>query len=65
MRIVGMGYSRIKIEDFGIDLSNILDARLAFANTPDTVYIDSCCHLNKEGEAIIVDMIAQRLLPSK
>ena len=65
MRVVGMGYSRINIRDFGIDRINILDARLAFANTPDTVYIDSCCHLNKKGESIVVDMIAQRLLPTK
>jgi len=35
-----------------------------FARTPDTVYVDDCCHLNERGTALLVRAIGERVTTS-
>lgn len=62
MKVVGKGYSMVKAGDFGISPESVLDARFIFANTRQPVYSDNCCHLNQEGEKILADAIALKIL---
>ena len=62
MKVVGEGYSMIQAEDFGLSPESILDARFIFANTRQPVYSDNCCHLNQEGERILADAIAGKII---
>jgi len=62
MKVVGTGYSRLSVDDFGLKQDNILDSRYIFANTMSPVYIDNCCHLNRLGERMLSRSIANKLL---
>ena len=62
MKVVGKAYSMVQLKDFGLAQENILDARFIFKKTRQLVYSDNCCHLNAEGETILANAIARRLL---
>lgn len=47
-----------KISPFVYDLSTI------FANNPNTLYIDDCCHLNKQGYKILTDEMFRIIINS-
>jgi hypothetical protein len=38
------------------------DLTAIFANNPSTLYVDACCHLNKEGSELIASEIAATIL---
>jgi len=61
------GYPRLRkagreLTDAGVDF---LDLTLVFANTPEPIYIDDCCHYNPQGNRMLADAIADRLLESR
>lgn len=60
------GYPRLKsmgreLVTTGVDF---LDLTMLFANTPQPIYIDDCCHYNQQGNRMLADAIADRLLMS-
>lgn len=65
MEVVGEGYSMIHAEDFGLPAESILDARFIFAETRQSVYSDNCCHLNQEGERVLANAIARKIIRSQ
>ena len=61
------GYPRLRkagreLTDAGVDF---LALTLVFANTPEPIYIDDCCHYNPQGNRMLADAIADRLLESR
>ncbi len=40
------------------------DGGVSLANTPQPIYIDDCCHYNQQGNRMLADAIADRLLTS-
>lgn len=40
------------------------DLRRVYATTEETVYVDSCCHLNELGLRLLGEAIADRVLGS-
>jgi len=61
------GYPRLKstgleLTEAGVDF---LDLTMIFARTPEPIYIDDCCHYNEQGNRMLADAIADRLLESQ
>jgi len=58
------GYPRLR--SAGLELTragvDFLDLTMVFSGTPEPIYIDDCCHYNEQGNRMLADAIADRLL---
>ncbi|NJR21061.1 MAG: hypothetical protein HC786_02200 [Richelia sp. CSU_2_1] len=61
---VKLGYPALfeKLPNLKKNNVNVLNGVNIFDKTKDIVYVDSCCHYNKAGEAIFSDYIGQSIL---
>jgi hypothetical protein len=59
-----LGYHRLKEEGKNLlkESVNFTDLTMIFKSDSRTLYIDKCCHLNKEGYDTIVKIVAQKIL---
>lgn len=60
--IIKKYYGSISKEDFDIPKENILDLREIFKENKDTLYADSCCHLNRKGMNIISESLSYKII---
>ena len=62
--VVEMGYSQLR--EAGVELRNagvaFHDLSDVFAKVNDTLYKDSCCHFNEEGNRILAEAMAQAIV---
>ena len=65
MQVVGDAYTRLELDKFQISRENILDARGIFKDTRESTYRDNCCHLNRTGNDLLANAIAERLISLK
>lgn len=42
-----------------------LDQTMAFADHPEPLYVDACCHFNRSGHQILARAIAQALVEKR
>ena len=61
--IINKTYSSIDKSTFNIPESNLVDLRGIFKENSDTLYIDECCHLNKEGMNLLSKEIIKVINP--
>jgi hypothetical protein len=61
------GYPRLRSAGLELTRSGVdfLDLTLVFANTREPIYIDDCCHYNPQGNRMLANAIADRLLESR
>ena len=56
------------LQELGPDLTrrgvNFVDLTNLFANTHDVLYRDNCCHVNREGQRIVITAIAKTIAAS-
>ena len=55
-------YARVDFGTLGLPRDSVWDGRSLFKSTPQTVYSDSCCHMNSDGMALMAEDVARRLL---
>ena len=60
--IINKYYGLISKKDFDIPEENILDLREIFKGNNDSLYADSCCHLNKKGMDIISNVLSNKII---
>ena len=61
--IVNKTYSSIDKSMFNIPKSNLVDLRGIFKENSDSLYIDECCHLSKEGMNLLSKEIIKVINP--
>ncbi|MFP6703078.1 MAG: hypothetical protein VB861_15130 [Planctomycetaceae bacterium] len=61
------GYPRLQKAGAGLTRAGVdfLDLTMVFAGTANPIYIDDCCHYNPQGNRMLADAIADRLLESQ
>ncbi|MFP6703150.1 MAG: hypothetical protein VB861_15495, partial [Planctomycetaceae bacterium] len=61
------GYPRLQEAGAGLSRAGVdfLDLTMVFAGTAEPIYIDDCCHYNSQGNRMLADAIADRLLESR
>ena len=61
--IINKTYSSIDKSTFNIPKSNLVDLRGIFKENSDSLYIDECCHLSKEGMNLLSKEIIKVINP--
>ena len=61
--IINTTYSSIDKNTFNIPKSNLVDLRGIFKENSNSLYIDECCHLNKEGMNLLSKEIIKKINP--
>ena len=61
--IINKTYSSIDKSTFNIPKSNLVDLRGIFKENSDSLYIDECCHLSKEGMNLLSKEIIKKINP--
>ncbi len=61
--IINKTYSSIDKSTFNIPKSNLVDLRGIFKDNSDSLYIDECCHLSKEGMNLLSKEIIKNINP--
>ena len=55
-------YAKVDFGTLGLPRDSVWDGRSLFKDKPQTVYSDSCCHMNSDGMSLMAEDVARRLL---